>query len=269
MYGGANISVKSNTKSRYADPRTANITSLRLVFNNTGGTFTARYDSTAFSVAERGVSSLAWTMDTVQRFKVNIKGNADLYCLLADNGPGVAVDNIPMRGCSGQQFTLVDSAKLTNAYKQMDVGMIILQFGGNSVPYLRKGKSISNYCKSLGKQIDHLHKCCPGAVIVFVGPSDMSTRGGGSMHSYSVLPELIDSLAAMAVSHNAAYWSIFHAMGGVNSMTEWHRQGLAGADYVHFSQRGADLMGDRLVMAFRNSYTLYRLHRKMKKKNEK
>ena len=266
LHGSAvNVGIRTLT-GRHVDPRVDSITSVRLVFNNMGDKFSASIDSNKFVEVDKGVGSFAWAMDTVRRFKVKISGKADLYCLMADNGPGVAVDNIPMRGCSGQQFTLVDSAKLAAAYSQMDVGMIILQFGGNSVPYIRTPKAISNYCRSLGKQIDHLHRCCPGAVIVFVGPSDMSTRSGGGMKSYPVLPELIDSLAAMAVSHNAAYWSIFHAMGGLNSMAEWHRQGLAGADYIHFSQKGADMMGDRMTEAFRNSYTLYRLNRKLKKK---
>lgn len=262
---GGSLAVGIRTSSgRHVDPRTADITSVRLVFNNLGGTFNASLDSNAHTHEGEGVASFAWQTDTVQRFKVRINGRADLYCLLADGGPGVAVDNIPMRGCSGQQFTLVDTDKLTAAYSQMDVGMIILQFGGNSVPYIRGAKAISTYCTSLGKQIDHLHRCCPKAAIVFVGPSDMSTRSGAGMQTYAVLPELIDSLANMAVRHNAAYWSIYHAMGGLNSMAEWHRQGLAGADYIHFSQRGADLMGDRMVEAFRNSYTLYRLNRKLK-----
>ena len=265
--GGGSLRVNVRSLSnRRVDPLTANITSVRLVFNNMGNNFKATIDSTRQETASGGVSSFAWTLDTAQRFKVNISGRADLYCLLADGGPGVAVDNIPMRGCSGQQFTLVDKDKLTAAYSQMDIGMIILQFGGNSVPYLRTGKSISKYCTSLGRQIDHLHQCCPKAAIVLVGPSDMSRRGNGGMQSYPVLPELIDSMVATAMNHNAAYWSIFHAMGGLNSMAEWHRQGLAGADYIHFTQRGADMMGDRLVEAFKNSYTLYRLQRKMKNK---
>ena len=145
----------------------------------------------------------------------------------------------------------------------MDIGLIILQFGGNSVPYLKTSKQISTYCQSLGRQIDHLHQCCPQAKILFVGPSDMSTRLRGQLQTYPAIPELIDSLAATATTHGAAFWSIYHAMGGHNSMPEWTRQGLAGQDYIHFSQRGADLMGDRLAEALDNSYTLYRLERKV------
>ena len=217
-----------------------------------------------------GIGSFSWLLDSATaHVRLTVSGNADLYGVLVDDGPGIAVDNIPMRGCSGQQFTLVPEDKLASAYRQLDVGMIILQFGGNSVPYIKTSKQISTYCQSIGKQIDHLHRCCPGATLLFVGPSDMSTRLRGQLQTYPALPELIDSLAATATTHGAAYWSIYHAMGGLNSMPEWSRQGLAGQDYIHFSQRGADLMGDRLSQALDNSYRLFCLERKMKQEKAK
>ena len=67
----------------------------------------------------------------------------------------------------------------------------------------------------------------------------------------------------MALRHDAAFWSIYHAMGGANSMPQWADQGLAGKDYIHFSQRGADLMGDRMAEAFDNSYQLFCLQRRL------
>ena len=90
----------------------------------------------------------------------------------------------------------------------------------------------------------------------------MSTREGGIMQSYPYLPTIVDSLRACANAHGATYWSIYHAMGGHNSMTAWVDQGLGGADYLHFSQRGADIMGDRLARAFDNMYQLYLMRRR-------
>jgi hypothetical protein len=50
-------------------------------------------------------------------------------------------------------------------------------------------------------------------------------------------------------------------MGGANSMSAWVDQGLGSGDYIHFSQRGADIMGDRLANAFDNMYRLYKMRR--------
>lgn len=272
MVSGSAVTTLRAAQSKSVDDRAKRFSRIKVVYNNRGSQIKAdladRQHKATYpqSTTETGIGSMAWTLDSAtNHVRLAVSGLADLYCVVADDGPGVAVDNIPMRGCSGQQFTLVPAERLAAAYRQLDVGLIILQFGGNSVPYIKTPKQISTYCQSLGKQIDHVRRCCPDAKVLFIGPSDMSTRLKGQMQTYPALPQLIDSLAATATSHGAAYWSIFHAMGGENSMPQWVRQGLAGQDYVHFSQRGADLMGDRLGQAFDNLYTLYRLERRLKR----
>ena len=115
----------------------------------------------------------------------------------------------------------------------------------------------------MGHQIDRLHQCCPNAKILFIGPSDMSTRENGELQTYPALPLVVESLQQMANAHGAAFWSIYHAMGGYNSMAAWVDQGLGGPDYIHFSQRGVDIMGDRLSKAFDNMYHIYKMRKEV------
>lgn len=272
--GGYASTTLRASKSKNTDERAKHFSRVSLVYNNRGIRLSSeladRTSKTRQSqTADSGIGSLVWDLDSASNnIRLGISGKADLYCVLLDDGPGVAVDNIPMRGCSGQQFTLVPEEKLAAAYSQMDVGLILLQFGGNNVPYLKTEKQISTYCRNIGRQIDHVRRCCPRAKILFIGPSDMSIRLRGKLQTYPVIPQLVDSLAATALAHGVAYWSIYHAMGGLNTMPQWTRQGLAGQDYIHFSQRGADLMGDRLAEALDNNYTLYRMERKMRKREK-
>lgn len=214
--------------------------------------------------SEQGLVHLTeWRLDTtVTQVQLSFSGCGEVYGILLDGAPGVAVDNIPMRGCSGQQFVQIDSALLAASYAQLDVGLIILQFGGNSVPYIREAKALDTYCRSIGRQIDRVHHCCPNAKILFVGPSDMSTRVKGETQSYPYLETIIESLRKTANAHGAAYWSIYHAMGGHNSMKAWNKEGLAGSDGVHFSQEGADLMGDKLAESIMKMYDYYVLLKK-------
>lgn len=271
MAGNASVFVKASSNPK-TDDRLKHFSRIRLVYNDRSGNFKAtlsekkknRYN-TSFSSKKSGVGSMLWSLDSAATaFNITTSGSADLYCITVDNGPGVAVDNIPMRGCSGSQFTSVDKNLLSQAYAQLDVAMIILQFGGNSVPYLKGNKSISTYCNTMGKQIDYIHHCCPKAKILFVGPSDMSTSERGKLQTYPMLPTLIDSLRVTANRHGAAFWSIYHAQGGWNSMVAWKKQGLAGSDYVHFTPKGAAIMGERLSTAFDNSYHLYSMKRRLK-----
>lgn len=273
LAGGSVSTTLRASRSKSVDDRVKHFSRISLIHNLRGSSLGAELADRQHkanypqNLTEGGIGSLTWQLDSAtNHVRLTVRGNADLYGIMVDDGPGVAVDNIPMRGCSGQQFTLIPADKLSAAYERMDVGLIIMQFGGNSVPYIKTTKQISTYCQALGRQIDHVRQCCPKAKILFIGPSDMSTRLRGQLQTYPALPELVDSLAATATAHGAAFWSIYHAMGGQNSMPEWTRQGLAGQDYIHFSQRGADLMGDRLSQALDNSYHLYLLERKMKKK---
>lgn len=277
LNGSATTTVRA-TNSSHVDDGVKQFSHVRLVANSHEGTLRTELTDLKHKkavptteVSQKGVSMMEWKADgPTDAFRLHVSGNADLYALLIDSDSGgVAVDNIPMRGCSGQQFTLVNKNLLTEAYGLLDVGLIILQFGGNSVPYLKSGKSISTYCQSLGKQIDYIHQCCPQAKILFIGPSDMCKHINGKPQTYPVIPELIDSLIVTVNAHDAAFWSIYHAMGGLNSMPVWAHKGLAGSDYIHFSQKGADLMGDHLAQALDNSYQRYRLEKRIELQRQK
>lgn len=266
--GSANVTLREAAK-RGVDDRIKRFSNVRLVYNNRGNSLRATLTDRAtkqqlpLQADSSGIGSLRWQLDSASNsLALSVNGSAELYAVTLDNGPGVAVDNIPMRGCSGQQFTLVPLERLGQAYAQLDVGLIIMQFGGNSMPYLRDTKAIVKYCTSIGRQIDHVRRACPQARVLFIGPSDMSTRVRGQLQTYPWLPEVVDSLAATATRHGAAYWSIYHAMGGYNSMIQWKKDNLAGEDYIHFTTRGAELMGDRLAEALAASYRRYTLRQR-------
>ena len=254
---------------RDSNDRILLIDHLRVLFNNRGGTFSASLDvpdagySQAFSSSAEGVQHFDWQLDSIAaKISLHYSGSADFYGIMADYGHGVAVDNIPMRGCSGHQFKGVRADLLTAAYSQMDVALIILQFGGNSVPYIRGEKALERYCEELGEQIDHLHACCPNATILFIGPSDMTSTGEGTWQTWRFLPNIVEGLRQMANQHGAAYWSIYDAMGGWNSMKSWVDNGYAGKDYMHFTQKGADIMGDRLAQALLLQYEYYKFRQR-------
>ena len=267
--GNATLSL-SSSNSVYATPRVSNFSSVRVLCNNRQGNFTVTMKNRkgpgefSHTLKEEGVQIFGFKMDTVSNsVALTFSGNADVYGILVDDGPGVAVDNIGMRGVSGHQFTKTNADQLTASYQAINVGMIIMQFGGNSVPYLNGEKSIGNYCKRLGEQIDYIHKVCPEAVVLFVGPSDMSTTVNGQLATWPKLPMVVEQLRIMANEHGAAYWSIYDVMGGKNSMITWVKNGLAGPDYIHFTMKGANIMGDYLSDIIFTMYELYCIRRQI------
>ena len=163
-----------------------------------------------------------------------------------------------MRGCSGTVFTSIGQSTLTPFFRRGNVRLVILQYGGNSVPYLKDDRDIAGYMDGLKRQISYLKKLLPEACFLFIGPSDMSTSIEGEMQTYPVLPQTVEALKRMAGESGIAYWDLYAAMGGRNSMMKWVDSHLAGPDYVHFTPKGARHVGNILYETLEFYHKFYR-----------
>ena len=185
--------------------------------------------------------------DSTTKCEIHLQGKGKVYGVSLETPTGVIVDNIPMRGCSGNIFTKIDSTQLSDFYRETNTRLIILQFGGNMIPQTENASTISGYVRStLRQQVRYLRACAPDAAILFIGPSDMSTNIDGQMSTYPLVPYMDKLLKKMAAEEQIAYWSMYDAMGGKDSMVRWVENGLAGSDYVHFTRAGANKMGRQL-----------------------
>ena len=182
--------------------------------------------------------------DSCERCEIHLQGKGKVYGVSLETSTGVIVDNVPMRGCSGNIFTKMDSMQLSDFYRETNTRLIILQFGGNMIPQTENPSTISGYVRStLRQQVRYLRACAPEASILFVGPSDMSTNIDGQMTTYPLIPYMDKLLKKMAAEEQIAYWSMYDTMGGKDSMVRWVEIGLAGSDYVHFTRAGANKVG--------------------------
>ena len=205
-------------------------------------------DSLQLSVESGQLSGCLHLPDSTTHYQLHLQGKGRVYGVSLETPTGVIVDNIPMRGCSGTIFTKIDSALLSDFYRETNTRLIILQFGGNMIPQTENPSTISGYVRNtLRQQVRYLRACAPEASILFIGPSDMSTRIDGEMVTYPLLPYMDRLLKKMAEEEQVAYWSMYDAMGGQNSMVKWVEIGLAGSDYVHFTRAGANKVGRQLV----------------------
>lgn len=176
-----------------------------------------------------------------------LRGKGKVYGLSQESETGVIVDNIPMRGCLGLVFTKIDSAQLATFYREANVRLIILQFGGNAIPSNRNPGTISGIVKGLRQQVQYLRTLAPEASILFIGPSDMLTQEDGEWITYPMVPYMDKLLRKMALEENIAYFSLYRWMGGAGSMRHWQEIGLAGSDGVHFMRSGARKAGNAVA----------------------
>lgn len=195
----------------------------------------------------REKDSLIQLPQPVRNHTLRLKGKGDIYGVSLESPAGVTVDNIPMRGCAGTIFTSVHPKKLQQFFSDTHTHLIILQYGGNVVPYIEGDKGVRQYAERIRKQIRYFRKNAPDADILFIGPSDMLTLKDGQQTSYPVLPVMDAALQQVAEDERIAYWSLFQAMGGAGSMNRWIANGRAGNDGIHFTRQGAEKAGDMLA----------------------
>lgn len=184
--------------------------------------------------------------DTLTRVNIDISGEGEVYGVSLESATGVIVDNIPMRGGSGNVFTKMNRKQLMEFYEATNTRLIILQFGGNVMPWANTEERVRGYASSMRRQIRYLKECAPNASILFIGPSDMLTVVDGEKTSYPTIAYMDQQLARISAAEGIAYWSLFKAMGGEGSMQAWQEKGLASSDGVHFYRSGANRAGELL-----------------------
>ncbi len=188
----------------------------------------------------------------MSRVRVEFKGESPLcYGAAWDGINGVAVDNVSMRGADGLGFKRIDASHFSASLVQANPGLVILQFGGNAVPYFKSAAEVERYGRAFARQIAVIQKALPEADVLVIGPSDMAHKVGTEWESYPFVDEVRDALRTAAHVQGAAFFDVYEFMGGRGSMTDWVARNppLAGSDHIHFTPNGAQRVGKALAAA--------------------
>jgi len=178
-----------------------------------------------------------------------------IYGISFESYTGLQMDNIAMRGGSGLIFSRMDRAQQQTMMNLLSPGLIILQFGGNVVPYMNPGY----YRRAFKNELQFYKEICPGVPIVVIGPADMSFREKGVFHTYPGLESIRDALKYATLDSGFAFWDLYEAMGGKNSMPSFvHTEPpLARTDYIHFTNLGINLVAEMFYNALMMEYNKY------------
>jgi hypothetical protein len=171
---------------------------------------------------------------------------------------GVQVSNIGMRGSSGTIFTRMNQGVLKPMFDELNTELVIMQFGGNSVPFFKDSTGVRNFANYFKSQIYRVKKLNPGAMVIVIGPSDMSKEDQEIFETYKFLPYCVRMMREATIDTGSAFWNLYGAMGGKNSMPSWVEKGLAGGDHVHFSNGGAKIASQFFYEAFIAEYSKWK-----------
>lgn len=197
--------------------------------------------------------------ESVGRSTVSVSGNMYVHGIMLDSDKGVAVDNVPMRGCSGTIFTSIAENSFAPFFKERNIGLIMLQYGGNYLDAHTTESDLQQYSRAITKNLQYFKKIAPKSKILFMGPADMGGKIGGKAQSYPMLPALIKMLRETCNKEGVAFWDMCSTMGGPGTIVKWveAKPALAYRDYTHFTPRGARRMGGMLFNTMKLYYNYY------------
>lgn len=156
-----------------------------------------------------------------------------------DGGSGVYVDNFAFRGNSGIPLTSISANQLRTIAAKENYKLIILSYGLNVVAH--NTKKYDWYQRSFAITLQHIKEAFPDASILLMSVGDKSYRKNGVYETEPDIPIFVEIQKKLAADAGIAYWSLYDAMGGFNSMKKWveEKPRLANTDYTHPNFAGA------------------------------
>ncbi len=191
----------------------------------------------------------------VKKFKVSVPANAKAYFygVSLENGNGVYLDNFPLRGNSGVDIKEIPVKTLKDFGKYLKYKLIILEFGLNALPIIKR--NYNWYVREMVTVINHLKEAFPSAAILMIGAQDKSIRKSGKFVTDPTIFKLLKAQLEIVKKTNIAFWNLFEAMGGINSMHKWvtNNPPLASQDHIHFNLQGGKKVAQLFVRSLLES----------------
>ena len=185
----------------------------------------------------------------------SVPGEFTLTGLLLENGmPGISVHGIGVNGASVPSYLRCDDFERDLELIRPD--LIIFGIGINDAAEKDFEKQV--FMRNFDELIRIIKRVNPDCALLFMSNNDSFKRVKGKRYKrYEVNTNGLiveEAFMEMGKQYNAAVWDQFDIMGGLKSMQDWEKAGLAKKDKVHFTNEGYKLLGDLLYNALITKY---------------
>lgn len=181
-----------------------------------------------------------------------------VYGVALEDSIGVSVDNFAMRSNPGMGLLLVDAERMKQFDSLRNYKLVVLQYGLNVISendssgyiwYMDRMVALINRMK------ENFGNC--GFLLLSVG--DRCSNQNGKMATMPDVKVMRDIQRRIAQKSGIAFWDMFVAMGGENSIKKYteSQPPLAAKDYTHLTFRGGRKIAKKLADALLNEKAKY------------
>jgi hypothetical protein len=195
-------------------------------------------------------------------FRFPVSEKLILYGTSFEDTAGIIIDNFGLRGNSGIGLAKISDDMQMQFDSLQKYNVIILQYGLNiATP---QSKDFDWYIKPMVNLIERLKKSHPQCVFILMSVSDRSVKKSGEYQTMESIPLMVETQRKIAQQSKIAFWDLYTAMGGENSMINLvdSKPALANKDYTHLNKSGGKKIAGIFVQTL-----LYELEKYEAKKN--
>jgi lysophospholipase L1-like esterase len=162
---------------------------------------------------------------------------------------GVIYDALGINGARMMRMLAWDWRILSSNIRRSNPDLIIIAYGSNEAG--DADLNLDQYRERLFILLEQLREAAPRAALLVIAPPDRAVKTGNRWQTISRLPALVAAQRQAARRGGAAFFDLFHAMGGAGAIARWTRLNprLAQPDRVHLTAAGYRLVADWLYEA--------------------
>ncbi len=256
--GKASLLSSVTYKTKTVSPAANSFSEVSLFYSNANSNSALKYtldDKKTMSVNLLSGTKLNVTKINVAHNSEKIKlqfencEGAFFYGLTLDSGNGVYVDNFPFRGNSGVSIRDLDDNLLNGFSQNLNYKLFILQFGVNVAA--SGNVKYKWYSRMMLRVIKKIKKYFPNSSILIISPGDLGQKKGTKMVTHPEIKRFVKAQEEIAKKGKVAFWNMFEAMGGENSISSWVNASppLVFKDYCHLTWDGSEVISHKLINA--------------------
>lgn len=230
-----------------------------------------KYSTVSFSLNESpGETSELEPAETLRQYKLpgfdfhSIKmsfpsfDSLRLYGVALEDSVGLSVDNFSMRSNPGMGLLLIDQERLKQFDSLRNYKLVVLQYGLNVLSENDTTGYLWYEDKMIGL-VRRLKENFPACGFLLLSVGDRGSNQNGRIATMPGVKVMRDVQRKIAQKSGIAFWDMFAAMGGENSIKKFTeaQPPLAAKDYTHLTFRGGRKIANKLANALLNEKRKY------------
>lgn len=180
-----------------------------------------------------------------------------VYGMALEGSHGVVLDNFSMRGSAGYTIAKIPRQTLSDFARLRPYDLIVLHFGLNVASEKSHAANYKAYIRRMQTAVEHLRAAFPQASLLIVSMPDRDQRTDAGIRTMVGVESLVAYQQILAANCHVAYYNLFQAMGGRESMKKLVDQNLAAKDYTHLTHKGGKLLARLIFDALMADYASY------------